>query len=618
MAETFLGRTRVSSFSERWGRHILLLGPLVAYLAIFFVFPLSRTLIQSLFEKGNLSGAHYYNMIQYPVYAAVFWNTLGISIGTTLICILLGYPVAYYLSGSKSNWATALLIAVTLPFWVSVLVRTYAWMIILGRYGVVNSVLTNLGLIDGPLKMMYNRFGVYVGMVYVMLPYAILPMLSVMQGIDRTLLRAADSLGSTPWQSFKNVFFPLSLPGVGAALLLTFIRCMGFFVTPALMGSTRDTMIAMSIQNQLEEVINWGFASALSVVLLVVVLILFFIYNRFFGLDILWGGSEERRLRLSKEAHKKGGWFPRFKASLWNERRASAAEKWVWEARDLFEKVFEFIAQRSPTFLREMKWDKIGLGGVCIGVFVFLVLPVFIVVPIAFSNDTVLRFPPRTWGLGLFKSYFFSQAWTRSTVNSFQVAFQVMLLATFLGTLASLSLVRGRYHGKQYWYALILSPIIIPVIISAVSLYFFFAKLKLIGTTSGLVLAHTVLAVPYVVIVMTSTLKGFDERLEQASMSLGAGRIRTFFNITFPIIRPGMLTAVLFAFIASFDELVGAMFICGVKAVTLPKQMWDGIRDEINPTIAAIAALLVFLTVFLMLSAVLLRRHQERLYTSRK
>jgi putative spermidine/putrescine transport system permease protein len=127
-----------------------------------------------------------------------------------------------------------------------------------------------------------------------------------------------------------------------------------------------------------------------------------------------------------------------------------------------------------------------------------------------------------------------------------------------------------------------------------------------------------VLAVPYVVIVMTSTLKGFDERLEQASMSLGAGRIRTFFNITFPIIRPGMLTAVLFAFIASFDELVGAMFICGVKAVTLPKQMWDGIRDEINPTIAAIAALLVFLTVFLMLSAVLLRRHQERLYTSRK
>jgi putative spermidine/putrescine transport system permease protein len=192
-----------------------------------------------------------------------------------------------------------------------------------------------------------------------------------------------------------------------------------------------------------------------------------------------------------------------------------------------------------------------------------------------------------------------------------------MRLATLLGTLASLSLVRGKYRGKQYWYALILSPIIIPVIISALAIYFFFAKLKLIGTVSGLVLAHTVLAVPYVVIVMTSTLKGFDERLEQASMNLGAGRIRTFFNITLPIIRPGIFTAVLFAFIASFDELIGAMFICGVQSKTLPKQMWDGIRDEISPTIAAVAFLLIFLTIVLMSLMVYLQRRQERMYAQR-
>jgi putative spermidine/putrescine transport system permease protein len=129
-----------------------------------------------------------------------------------------------------------------------------------------------------------------------------------------------------------------------------------------------------------------------------------------------------------------------------------------------------------------------------------------------------------------------------------------------------------------------------------------------------LVLAHTVLAVPYVVIVMTSTLKGFDERLEQASMNLGVGRVRTFFNITLPIIRPGIFTAVLFDFIASFDELIGAMFICGVRSMTLPKQMWDGIRDEINPTIAAVAFLLITLTIILMLLMVYLRRRQERLY----
>lgn len=144
--------------------------------------------------------------------------------------------------------------------------------------------------------------------------------------------------------------------------------------------------------------------------------------------------------------------------------------------------------------------------------------------------------------------------------------------------------------------------------------YFFFARLKLIGTIHGLVLAHTVLAVPNVVIVMISTLKGFDERLEQASMNLGVGRVRTFFNITLPIIRPGIFTAVLFDFIASFDELIGAMFICGVRSMTLPKQMWDGIRDEINPTIAAVAFLLITLTIILMLLMVYLRRRQERLY----
>ncbi len=192
-----------------------------------------------------------------------------------------------------------------------------------------------------------------------------------------------------------------------------------------------------------------------------------------------------------------------------------------------------------------------------------------------------------------------------------------MFLATFLGTLASLSLVRGKYRGKQTLYALILSPIIVPFIITSVSMYFLFVKLKLIGTIFGLVLAHTVLAVPFVVIIMTAALKGFDETLEQASMNLGAGKIHTFLFVTFPIIRPGVLTAALFAFITSFDELIVTLFICGVAAQTLPKQMWIGIRDEINPTIAAVAALLVVFSILLMSLGIFLRNRQERLHSRR-
>jgi ABC-type spermidine/putrescine transport system permease subunit I len=262
-------------------RQLVFLGPLLAYLGIFFVYPLSVTLIQSLFDPG-LTAEHYLTIVKHPVYIRVFWNTLEISTVVTLLCILLGYPVAYYLSDSKTTWATILLISVLIPFWISVLVRTYSWMILLGRYGVINDFLTYLGVLDKPLRLMHNRLGVYVGMVYVMLPYAILPMLSVMQGIDRNLIRAADNLGSSPWQSFRHVFLPLSLPGVGAGLLLTFIRCSGFFVTPALMGGTRDTMISMSIQTQLEEVVNWGFASALSVLLMIFI----FIFHQKSG---VWG-----------------------------------------------------------------------------------------------------------------------------------------------------------------------------------------------------------------------------------------------------------------------------------------------------------------------------------------
>lgn len=606
---------------ESW-KHILLLGPLVAYLSVFFVYPLIGVLIQSIFDPG-FTTEHYQAMFKYPVYLRVFWNTLQISVVVTLICILLGYPVAYYLSSSKSNWATILLIAVVLPFWISVLVRTYAWMIILGRYGVVNDLLRSLGLIQEPLRLMYNRFGVCVGMVYVMLPYAILPMLSVMQGIDRTLMRAADNLGSTPYQSFRHVFFPLSLPGVGAAFLLTFIVCVGFFITPALMGSPRDTMIAISIQTQLEEVSNWGFASALSVLLLFGILILFFIYNRFFGIETLSEGNGKRRLTTisvgaTESKTPKEGIISWVWNTLWNEERASAFEEMLWRFQDQLGKIRLSLSRAIPKCFLTIQWYRVGLTLVCLLIFTFMIIPVLIVVPIAFSNEFIMHFPPREWGLSLIKGYFLSEAWMRATWNSFRVAIPVMVFATFLGTLASLSLVRGRYRGKQSLYALFLLPIIVPWIISAVSFYFFFAKLKMIGTISGLVLAHTVLAVPYVVIVMTSALKGFDERLEQASMSLGAGRVRTFFNITFPIIRPAILTALLFTFIRSFDELITAMFISGVKAKTLPKQMWDGIRDEINPTIAAVAALLIFLTIFLMSLLAFLRRRQEQLYAQKQ
>jgi len=250
----------------------------------------------------------------------------------------------------------------------------------------------------------------------------------------------------------------------------------------------------------------------------------------------------------------------------------------------------------------------------CAFIFLFLILPTFVIIPISFSSAKFLQFPPQGFSLQWYADYFGSRTWVSATILSFQVAILTMLCATFLGTLASLALVRGNFKGKKLIYAMLLSPLVIPVIIVGVSLYYFFSWLHLIGNMWGLVMAHTCLALPFVVVNVTATLQGFDITLERAALSLGASRLTTFMKVTFPLIRPGVITGALFAFITSFDEVVIAIFITGSRAVTLPRQMWDGIRISINPTISAVASLLIVFSIFLLLSTEMLRRYSEKKY----
>jgi len=195
-----------------------------------------------------------------------------------------------------------------------------------------------------------------------------------------------------------------------------------------------------------------------------------------------------------------------------------------------------------------------------------------------------------------------------ATWISFQTAFLTSLLATCLGTIMAFAVIRGKFLGKNFIYALGVSPMIIPHIISAIAIYFFFSRLHLVGTIPGIVAAHTILAIPFVLVLVITTLKRFDETLERASLSLGASPLKTFWYVTLPIIRPGVVSGALLAFIVSFDEVIVVIFIAGTKAVTLPKRMWDGIRLEIDPTIAAVAALLIALSIFTMVGLSFLKK----------
>ncbi len=214
------------------------------------------------------------------IYVAVLKRTFGMSAIVTGLCLLLGFPLAYLMATQPPRIANILMIFVLLPFWTSVLVRVAAWIVLLQTQGLVNQALMALGLTDHPLQLVFNSTGVYIAMVHILLPFMILPMYSVMKGISPTYMRAALSLGCPPFKSFWKIYFPQALPGVSAGGLLVFILCMGYYITPALLGSPKEQMASYFVAFYTNQTINWGMAAALSAILFVATLILYMAYSR--------------------------------------------------------------------------------------------------------------------------------------------------------------------------------------------------------------------------------------------------------------------------------------------------------------------------------------------------
>jgi ABC-type spermidine/putrescine transport system permease subunit II len=246
---------------------------------------------------------------------------------------------------------------------------------------------------------------------------------------------------------------------------------------------------------------------------------------------------------------------------------------------------------------------RIALGAYAALLCLFLVLPLVVVVPISFSASSYLQFPPPGWSLRWYRAFAADPVWVAAAWRSLEVGLSATVLSTLLGTLLAFSIVRGRYPGKQLVNMIAATPLIVPTIIYSIAVYGLFAALKLIGDWRGIVLGHTVHALPFVVIIVAASLRTFDASLEQAAMGLGASRLRAIWRVTLPQIRPAIVSAMFLAFISSFDELVIAMFLGGSN-MTLPKKMFDNILNEIDPVIAAVSVLQIALvSVILVLAA---------------
>ncbi len=257
---------------------------------------------------------------------------------------------------------------------------------------------------------------------------------------------------------------------------------------------------------------------------------------------------------------------------------------------------------------------------ICAVVFLFLIAPLIVIIPLSFNSlpyftftEEMLALEKDAFSLRWYEDFLSREIWRRSIANSLFIAVCATVLATALGTVAALGLARPHMPFRAFIMGLLISPMIVPLVITAAGIFFFYAQIGLTGTYLGIILAHTALGTPFVVITVTATLIGFDHSMTRAAAMCGADPARVFFKIVMPLILPGVIAGALFAFVTSFDEVVVVLFVASVEQQTIPRQMWAGIREEISPTILAVATLLIVFSVAVMTTIELLRRRSERL-----
>ncbi|MER8474111.1 ABC transporter permease subunit [Mesorhizobium sp. M1328] len=567
----------MKTFQKLGRMPIVLTGPALAVLLVVFGIPIILLFLTSL-KAPAFSLTNYQSFFSQPANVRVLYQTLEISGLATAICLLVGYPTAYLIVAASKRLRMALILVVVIPYLTSLLARTYAWIVILGDNGLINNLLLELGLISSPLQLIYNRLALYIGMVHIMLPMMILALVSVMMGIDKSLMAAARSMGARPFTAFWRVFFPLSMPGVRSGCLLVFVICLGFYITPAALGGLRDAMLSTFIASQVQTFFDMGRVAASAFILLAVAIVVL----STFGLDL--SGTQGRAAQPAwKSWANRPRVFGGFRRSLDEFFTPLRAKRWTTH-------LHQAGSQRN--------WSKmVGVIFLVLVVF-YLLVPELLVVIMSFSAGQFLQFPPPGLSLQWYRAFFGDPSWYGAAWTSIQIGIVTTILSTIIGTLAAYGLNRSLPRVRSFLTMVILMPITFPVIVVGIATYLGLLKLGLLGSMTGIVLAHTIGAIGYVVVIVSATLVNFDSALERAAMSMGANPLRTFIRVTLPLIRPGIIGGAVFAFLASFDEVVVTSLVAGFSIRTLPLKMWENIRNQIDPTIAAVSSLLILVPVF--------------------
>ncbi|NHN84841.1 ABC transporter permease subunit [Acetobacter musti] len=549
------------------------------FLVVFLVIPLVQTVWSSVHDPAGsgFSFSAFGHLFAVPAYRGVLWTTLSVALWCTVLSAGLGYPVAVWLATLSEKTRRRALFLIMAPFWTSVLVRNFAWLILLGRHGPVAALMRFLNIPGGD-ALLFNRAILIIAMVYVLLPMSIIAMLPAHTSISRELLSAARTMGARRADIFWRIYFPLSLRGSAAAALLVFLTALGFFITPTLLGGRHDVLLGELIILQIDRLQNWHFGSALAVVI------------------VLAGGIA---IALTD-------WF--FDLAGTRPRRGSGGRSVA--VSGLLARLSVSAGRAVPGFLRSGGWEA-RLPGLCSwSIIVFLAAPLLAIVPMAFTRDPFLTFPPHLGTFHWFLQYLRDPLWISATFTSVRVGLGAAALSVVLSGLAAFSIARADGRLASLGILAFMVPLAVPPIVIALAQFSLFARFSMIATDSAIMLGHTLLCMPVVFTILLAGFRSYDWQLNQAAATLGARGSQILTRILLPIIRPVLVAGAVAAFLTSFDELTMALFLGGGLKTTLPKQMWDAVLLEVSPLLVAVSVVVmtVVTLLFLVMERALTRR----------
>jgi putative spermidine/putrescine transport system permease protein len=546
-----LGHKILSHLRARWST-ALLLTPAALLLLGFLGLPLVEMVKVSLTQGGAWSTAAYLEIFQTRSFWAILGTTFMTGAVTTTASVALGIPLAVVLVRVPPGWRKILLLMVTVPYFASVLIRSYAWVAMLSPYGLVNQVLMGVGLTTAPLRLAYTRLGMLVAMTQVQLPLMVLSVFSVLQRVDPRLARAARALGADPVTAFLTVTMPLCRPGIAAGAILVFTGALGFYVTPALLGAPGDYLLAQAIEQRVNGMNDSAGAAAQALTLLLLILVSAFLFRS--SLAVAMGIEPKNQA---------------------NQRRTLKLPRQM-------ERVLSSVAS--------LRW---WFGGTVAGLtLVLLVLPVAILIPLAFSSAPYLTFPPPGLSLRWFQDYAGDPDWVGSTGFSLLLAGISAFIGLAVGTAASIGI--SRLHRTAQTAAMLMAvlPLLISHMVISVAVFFVSARFQLIGHPIMFVGTYVLLGLPFVVLVVSAALRRFDPTLLRAAASLGARPWPAARTVLLPILMPALLSGCVLAFLAAFDDVTVALFLSTPSTVPLPMRIWDSLRESLTPRAAAVAVIL--------------------------